>query len=218
MDLGQQTIAGDFLDPASNPWLQQAMASAIQPQLDAYERVFAPQLASQGIQSGAFKGSSARQFADQALIQDVASNIQNTVTQMAFQNLARERELQQQAPQMISAAAGLQQLSPEILGQVGQGIRGLEQQQIDDAILRLQEQIEAPFRPLMPLASILHGADIGSTQMLNQPQPSPALLGITGAMGGASLGSQIGGQIGAGYPGYGAGLGALAGGLSSAFL
>lgn len=217
MNLGQYTTAGGFLDPSTNPWLQAAMGSAIQPQLEAYERVFAPQLASAGIQAGAFKGSSARRFADQALMQDVASNIQNTVSEMAFQNLARERELQQQAPMLIDAAARLQQLSPEILAQVGAGIRSLEQQQIDNAILQLQEQIEGPFRPLMPLASIIHGGDIGSTQILQQPQPSAALRGITGAIGGASVGSQVGGQIGQGYPGWGAGLGGLLGGLGSAF-
>jgi hypothetical protein len=216
MNLGQQTAAGDFLRAESNPYLQSAIQAAITPQLQAYERVFAPQLASQGIQSGAFKGSSARQFADQALYQDIATNIQNTASSMAFENLARERELQQQAPQLIDAAARLQQLHPELLGQVGGGIRGIEQQAIDEQLLRMQEQIEAPFRPLYPLASMLQGTDIGSTATVSQPRPSPATRGILGAMGGAGMGYELGSNVGD-YGGWGAGLGALLGGLGSAF-
>ena len=101
----------------------------------------------------------------------------------------------------------LNQLSPELLNAVGLGQRNLAQRPLDEALLQFQESINAPFRPLFPLASIIQGGDIGSSFSTTVPTPSSLSQGIIGALGGAGAGSQIGGEFDQG------GLGAILGGL-----
>jgi hypothetical protein len=103
-------------------------------------------------------------------------------------NFERERLLQTQAGSIIDQGAQLQQLSPEILSQVGLGQRELAQRPLDEALLQFQEMITAPFRPLFPAASIIQGGDIGSIFSTQVPGPSAISQGITGALGATAAG------------------------------
>ena len=191
--LGQSTAAGAFLSPDSNPFLRQTIEAANRPTIENFQRNILPSFNSRAIQGGAFKGSSAREFVQAQLASDLSNTIGDTSAQLANQNFARERQIQQNAPFLIDAGARLNQLSPEILGQVGQGIRGLEQLNIQDQLLRLQEQNEAPFRPLFNLASILQGSDIGSS--VKEKSSGSSGGGAGQAIGGAIAGAGLLGNI-----------------------
>jgi len=219
--LGQETAAGKYLDFSSNPYAQAALMSALKPTISNFENSVMPQFNSAALQSGAFKGSSARDMAFNQLGDAFGGNLANTAADFQFKNYMAERQLQQNAGQLIDQGARLNQLSPEIMSQVGAGYQDLYQTQLDEQLLRFQEQQQAPFRPLMNLASIIHGGDIG-TQFTNfGPQPSKAAGGITGALGGAAGGyglASAAGATGAGALGGAAGLGGLLGGLGGALL
>lgn len=162
LNLGLQQAGGAFLNAGANPYLQSAIGAAFQPTIQAYQRQLLPALQSQGIQSGAFKGSSAREFAEAQLASDVNQQLMNTASQMAFANYGQERDLQQNSPYLLQQGAGLQGLSPQILSEVGAGQRGIEQRGIQENLMKLQEQIEGPYRPLLQLAQILQGTNPGS--------------------------------------------------------
>lgn len=220
LGLGQAQAGGAFLNPYSNPYFSQNLQASLAPAMDAFQRGVMPQFNSQAINSGAFKGSSARDFAMGNLANDFGRNLLNTAGQVGMQNYGQERQIQQQTPQMLQQAAALQQMSPEILAQVGAGQRELMQRPLDEALLQFQEYQQAPFRPLGPLASIIQGTNIGTTDRTTVPRPSPLASGITGALGGGALGLGLanaagygGGWGGAASGGLGALLGGLAGGL-----
>jgi len=219
LNMGQATAGGAYLHPQSNPYLAQTMQFAMQPAIEQFTRGILPGMESQAIQQGAYKGSSARDMATAQLGSDFARNLMGTTAAMGMQNYGQERQLQQNAGQIMDQAARLMQLSPELLSQAGQAFRGFDQRMLDEALLQFQEQTQAPFRPLMPLASIIQGGDIGKSITQMTPQPSQLATGITGALGGAGLGADIAGTAGWGNLGTGlsTGSGALAGGLAGMF-
>jgi len=218
-NLGQATAQGYFLDAANNPYLQSAMQAAANPAIQNFTNSVMPQFNSQAVNSGAFKGSSARDLATNQLASGFGNQLTDMFSQMSMQNYGAERQLQQNAGQLIDQSARLNQLSPEILAQTGEGWRALQQRTLDEALLQYQEQIQAPFRPLMPLASIIQGGDIGSSMTTMTPQSSAAAQGIAGALGGAGMGAGVAnafgqqGGWGAGITGLGGALGGLLGGL-----
>jgi hypothetical protein len=192
------------------------MQYAMDPAIQAFTGSVMPQFSSQAIQSGAYKGSSARDMATAQLASDFGRNLMGTTAAMGMQNLMGERQLQQGAGTMMDEAARLMQLGPDIYGQTGEGWRALQQRMLDEALLQYQEQIQAPYRPLMPLASIIQGGDIGSYMTQMTPQASPVARGISGALGGAGLGAGAASTFGqTGLPaGLMTGLGGLLGGAA----
>jgi hypothetical protein len=222
LNLGQATASGAFLNPASNPYLQDAIGYALQPAVEQFTGSLLPAFESQALEGGAFKGSSARDMAVSGMANQFGRNLLGTAATIGYGDYANERMLQQQAPQMLDAAARLQQLSPEILSQAGLGQRELQQRILNEQLLQFQEMQQAPFRALGPLASIIQGTDIGSTgfsRVSGGPQSSGLGRGIAGALGGAQMGAGAAGLLnasggyGAGMTGLGALLGGLAGGL-----
>lgn len=214
LGLGQAQAQGQFLTPDANPFLQQTIQSAIQPQIQAFRDTILPGFESAAIGAGAFKGSSARDIVQSQLGDSLLGNIGRTAGNIAFGNFANERQLQQNAPGLIDAGARLNQLSPSLLGQAGESVRNLEQQGLDERLLQFQEGQTAPFRPLFPLASIIQGGNIGQQSQQVFPRPSPIAAGIQGALGGGAAGAALGNAFGSQsgfFPGGGALFGALGG-------
>lgn len=52
-----QTLSGQFLDPATNPYLQATYAEAARPMIQSYQQSVAPSLMAQAQRAGAFGGS-----------------------------------------------------------------------------------------------------------------------------------------------------------------
>ncbi|KKN65228.1 hypothetical protein LCGC14_0484040 [marine sediment metagenome] len=217
LNLGNFTAQGGFLTPESNPFLGANIEAAIRPIAQQFENSILPNFQSNAIQSGAFSGSSARDLAFNQLASGFGQQVLDTGTNIAFENFQRERQLQQNAGNLLDQGSLLNQLTPELLAQVGLGQRELAQRPLDEALLQFQEGINAPFRPLFPLASIIQGGDIGSAFQTNVPKPSAISGGLIGGLGGASAGANIAGEIGQGdNAGWAALLGALGGGAGGA--
>lgn len=208
--LGEATAAGAFLHPGSNPYLQANIEAASRPVLENLFQQVLPGIQSQAIQKGAFGGS--REGITEATAGVGALNtIGDLASQMIAQNYAQERGFQMQAPQLTAQGVALQQLPGQILGQVGDVQRQLEQEQINAQIAAFNEQAIAPFRPLFPLASIIQGGNIGQTAT-QTGMPTAQVGGIGSTLQGALGGAAIGNQVGTGHP-Y---IGALLGGLGAA--
>jgi hypothetical protein len=213
LNLGSFTAQGGFLTPESNPFLGANIEAAMRPITQEFTQSVLPQFGSQAIQSGAFGGSSARDLAFNQLASGYGQQVLDVGTQIAFDNYMRERQFQQQAGQLLDQGAMLNQLTPELLAQTGLGYRELAQRPLDEALLQYQESLQAPFRPINAIASIIHGGNVGAA-FPNIPQPSALSGGILGALGGASAGVNIYGQGGGeGNEGLAALLGGGLGGI-----
>ena len=215
LNLGQQQARGDFLNAESNPYFMNNLNASLRPITQEFTNSVLPQFNSQAISSGAFGGSSARDMAFNQLASGYGQQMLDTGTGLAFDNYQRERQHQQNAGQLIDQGSLLNQISPQLLSQIGLGQRELAQRPLDEALLQFQESINAPFRPLFPLASIIQGGDIGSTFSTQVPQPSALSSGLVGALGGAGAGSQVAGAFDMGNQGTGwaTAIGTLLGGL-----
>jgi hypothetical protein len=191
----QNILSGQYLDPSTNPYLQQT-----------YQRAagdVTSSLASQFAKAGRY-GSGAMTETMGRSLGDIASQIYGGAYQ---QERARQLQAAQLAPQLA------QQDYADIsrLAQVGQSREGLQEAALADAMQRFQFEQQKPYTKLREyLASI--GAPAGQQTVSMQPQYrnlGANLLG--GALGGAQLGSlaQLSpmGTLGA------AGIGGLLGGF-----
>jgi hypothetical protein len=208
LNLGLQQASGAFLDPRSNPALRANIVAATRPVFEAFDRARLG-AASQGI-------ASRRDLLESNLIRDLEREVGDVSSRMIAENFARERGLQQQAPELIDAAVRLSQVQPELLAQAGLGQRQLEQLEIEERLRAFEEAIESRFRPLLPLASLIQGTNIGQQTRTSAPSAGPIGGGITGALGGAAGGGALASAAGQNQD-LGAILGALAGGAAGAF-
>jgi hypothetical protein len=206
MQLGQDTASGQYLNPSSNPYLQGTINAALQPlQTDFNNRYNQLNSSFQG--AGAFDNIR-RNFGISDLETQRAQALGGVSSQLAYQNYANERNLQMQAPQLISAGAQLNQIPSELLAQVGDVQRQFSQDAIANQQAMFEEQANAPFRPLMPLSNILSAISPGTT-VKQTPNVNKTAQGITGALGGAATGAAIGSVV----PVIGTGIGALGGAI-----
>ncbi|MGI9297773.1 MAG: hypothetical protein ACR2QC_07735 [Gammaproteobacteria bacterium] len=176
-DLLGRTIAGDFLDPASNPFLAATIEAAVRPARAAFEEDVLPALqlgfAGAGQQTQA-SGSSPFVREVRQAGRDLENTIADTAARISAQNLARERAIQAQAPSQVAQVEAQQinnlvnvlqaQALPRLIEDLGVE-RGLQEFQ-----LRLQRL----------LAVLGIGADIAS--------PTPVLIPPTGGEAGAAGG------------------------------
>jgi hypothetical protein len=189
----QNILSGQYLNPATNPYLQQTFQRAagdVQSQLGS---MFA---------KGGRYGSAAMAETAGRTMGDIASQIYGSAYN---QERARQLQAAQLAPQMAQQDyADIAQLA-----QVGQAREGLQEAALADAMQRFQFEQQKPYTKLREyLASI--GAPT-SQQTVSQ-QPIYRNLGAN-LLGGALGGAQLAGLV----PGMTGGMGAIGGGLLGAF-
>jgi hypothetical protein len=169
----QNILSGQYLNPATNPYLQQTFQRAagdVQSQLGS---MFA---------KGGRYGSAAMAETAGRTMGDIASQIYGSAYN---QERARQLQAAQLAPQMAQQDyADIAQLA-----QVGQAREGLQEAALADAMQRFQFEQQKPYTKLREyLASI--GAPYAQQTVSQQPiyrNLGANLLG--GALGGAQLGS-----------------------------
>ena len=169
----QNILSGQYLNPATNPYLQQTFQRAagdVQSQLGS---MFA---------KGGRYGSAAMAETAGRTMGDIASQIYGSAYN---QERARQLQAAQLAPQMAQQDyADIAQLA-----QVGQAREGLQEAALADAMQRFQFEQQKPYTKLREyLASI--GAPTSQQTVSQQPiyrNLGANLLG--GALGGAQLGS-----------------------------
>lgn len=195
-DLGTATARGDFLDPASNPWIQGAVEAAQRPLRDQLDQNVL-QIGDAAQLSGAYGGDRERLLRGQAL-GDFNKNALDVANTTYYNNYTNERQLQQNAPALLAAANSLGLAPGQLMGVLG------DQQFAWDS--------EMPWTGLDNMASLLSlGSQYGTTNTVGtQPVQGGGIGGFTqGAVGGASAGSAFG-------P-WGAGIGGVIGGLGGLF-
>jgi hypothetical protein len=196
-NLGTATARGDFLDPASNPWIASAVEAAQRPlreQLD--QNILSIGDAAQ--RSGAYGGDREQLLRGQAL-GDFNQSALDIANQIYFQNYQNERNLQQNAGALLSQGNALALAPGQLLGALG------DQQ--------YQWATDMPYAGLDRLAQILQlGSSYSNQNTVSTGTPATAgglQTGLSGALGGASAGAAFG-------P-WGAGIGAAIGGLGGLF-
>jgi len=211
LELGRKQLRGDFLDPASNPFLRDTVDAAIRPVIENFNEQLLPSLRS-GIEGAGAFDSTRRQLLESDLGARVSNQIGDISTNLFGENFARERGIQQTSPGLLSAGAS-QFLLPNLLRSgVGQAFQQDEQLGLQNELAQFREQREAITRPgqaALPFLRSAAGAPAAQTQI--SPGTSPFAGGLQGGLG--ALGAL------AAIPGIGlplAGLGGLLGGVAGA--
>jgi hypothetical protein len=219
-NLGLDTIAGRYLRPESNPYLEATTQAAIRPLVESFRETIVPTIRSSAIEQGAF-GGSRQGLTENLAARDLARQIADTTAKINFANYTQERQNQlTQGPAALEAGFNLQRQPIGMLAQVGDILRGFAQEPIDEALWRYNQAREAPFGPLLNYSSIVQGLTpalgtrSNTTTQSNIQGPSQFSQFLQGALGGAAGGAGLGSLLGAGTAGAGAlGGGAALGGL-----
>lgn len=200
------TANGDYLN--SNSYLQGAINAAVQPITNAFSSEVMPGIDSNFSSAGRY-GSGLQGQAYSDAEQNLAQQIGNVSSQMAYQNYGDERQRQMQASALAPSAAQTDYTDLGMLGQAGQGYDQYNQNLINADIQKYNYNNNAQWNFLNDYIGLLNGATGGSSTTTGQQPGSTAGGAITGALGGAMGGAYLGSII----PGLGTGLGALGGGL-----
>lgn len=204
--LANRTIAGDFLSPDSNPYLQGQIDAALDPVSRKYTESIMPSIASSAMANDAFGGSredllrleAGRNFANEA---------GNITKDIVGQNYANERQAQMLAPQMLATGQQLNLMAPQVLGQAGQTEAGWANQDIQDAMTRYQLDQAAPWNGMDAYSSIVNGGNYGGTSTSNVINTAGGTSQLTntilGALGGGGMGALGASALGLGTGGWG---------------
>jgi len=221
IDLGQKTLAGDFLNPQTNPAWNGMVEAALNPVTQRYTQQILPGIRSQSVANGAYGGS--REAIAQGLAaQGFAREATDATSRLAYSLYGDERNRQAQAPSMISSGLGLQFAPSEYLSNIGGQYRGFTQDAINNALAGRDDLRTSPWAGLPEYSGIVQAGYPGSSAtQRNYNTTNPFASGLAGALGGAALGAGIGELTGAqGLAGYAPylGIGAALGGLGGAFI
>jgi len=197
-NLGLRTARGDFLDPATNPWIASAVEAAQRPLRDQLDQnVLA--IGDSAQLAGAYGGDRERLLRGQAL-GDFNRNALDVANQTYFQNYQNERNLQQNSGALLSQGNALLTAPGMLLGNLGDQ--------------EYRWAADMPWTGMDRLAQILSlGNGYGTT---NNTSTGPAGSG-GGGVGGAASGALGGASAGSAFGPWGAGIGAILGGLGGLF-
>jgi hypothetical protein len=216
--LGQlgQTAAGGFLQ--GSPMQQRAIEAATRPITQQFESQVLPGISSGFSRAGRY-GSGAMQRAQAAATEAYGRALGDVGTNIAYQDYARERGLQQQAQLAQSALAQAAPsffqasfLPAQALGQVGAAREAIAAQPLQEQIQRFQYGQQLPYQQLQGYLSSVYGTPMGSSQGI-MPQTQTNRLGQAVGLGtlGFLGGQALQGQFGQYAPVAGAALGGLLG-------
>jgi hypothetical protein len=226
--LGQigQTAAGGFLQ--GSPYQQAAIQAATRPLQQQFTESTLPAIQSAFSRAGRY-GSGAQERAI-AQAQEATSRAMGDVTaNIAYQDYARERGLQQQAIAQQAALGAMapqfyqaQMLPAQTLAQVGQQQEAIAAQPLQEAIQRYQFGQQLPYNQLQGYLSSVYGTPLSQSIYAPTPQYQNTMMNTVagaglGYVGGQALGSFLGGTpfsltSPSGYGLTGAGIGGLLGG------
>lgn len=125
-----RTTAGEFLDPASAPFLQQTIDLALGRQSENFLQNVVPGIESAAQAGGAF-GGSRHGLVEAAGQRDLLREQADAASQIAFQNYSNERQAQQNVPALLQQ---LQSLQTDPAQGILQGSMADRQNQLEAAI------------------------------------------------------------------------------------
>ncbi|MBA4275101.1 MAG: hypothetical protein C0436_05550 [Alphaproteobacteria bacterium] len=209
INMGQATADGAYLN--ANNYLLPAMQQSVLPIMQQTFDMTMPQIGSAAQEAGAF-GGSRHALMERYALKDMNQQVANTISNMFNTNYQNERTLQQNAPGLIQQGMTMNTATPELLANAGTQQYNLDNLQTQNALMRFQDSINAPWRAVMPYTNILSGVGMpGGTSTMTTPQGSAAQGAVGGAMGGGMLGYMASGgnpywTLGGAAAGGGAGM------------
>ena len=188
-----KTMAGDYLNPATNPYLTSAMDAATRPMREAFTEDVLPSIDTAFSQAGRYgSGLQARQ--QQRAAEDYLQSLGDVGSRMAYSNYADERARQEAATSAAPAMAELDYLGLERLGQVGAAQEELAARQLQEDIDRFNFAQEEGRQRLAEYLPQVTGGQY-STQTTAQPLYSDDTARYLGY--GATGANILGGLFGA---------------------
>ena len=197
-----QTAGGGFL--TGSPYQAAAIQAATRPLQQQFEQSTLPALQSAFSKAGRY-GSGAQERAIGQAQEATSRAIGDITSNIAYQDYARERALQQQALGQQAALGAMapqfyaaQYLPSQQLAQVGAAQEAIAAQPLQEEMARFQFAQQLPQQQLSSYLSSVYGTPLGSygTQSTQLPQ-NTLMGGIAGAglgyLGGTALSSLTGG-------------------------
>jgi len=185
-----------------------AIQAYANPIIENFTNKIAPRLTSSAIDAGAYGGSKAQQFYNQAA-KDTSQTLADTASRVALDWDQASKTAAGLVPTLANQSLA-QSLSPaDIYSNIGATERGFDQQSINDEIAKWNELTQSPFAGLGQYAGLVQGAagNYGSQTTYGYQQPGSNFSNALGlGLGGLSM---LGG--GGGLTTLGMNLGAPAG-------
>jgi len=183
------TINGKYLDPATNPYLQQTFDQAANRVTDAFGRGTAAQTAAQTdarfARAGAFGGSAWNEMQG-ANQQALGDSLAGMAANIFGNNYAQERNRQQQASQFAPNLAAQDYRDAEALLNVGGMQQGQGQAYLTDDMNRFQQAQQYPYQQFQTFGQLFN-PNLGSQNTQTMPGVSPVAGSLGGALGGLSM-------------------------------
>lgn len=179
------TIGGKYLDPASNPYLQQTFDTAADRVTDAFSRGTAAQTDARFARAGAFGGSAWNEIQG-ANQQALGDSLSGMAANIFGNNYAQERNRQQAATQFAPNLAAQDYRDAEALLNVG----GMQQQQgqnyLTDDMQRFMQAQQYPYQQFQQFGQMFN-PNMGMNTTQTMPGVSPFAGAMGGALGGLSM-------------------------------
>lgn len=134
-NLTASTLAGDYLNPASNPYLTSAMDAATRPMREAFTQDIMPGIDAAFSGAGRY-GSGMQARTQERAAEDYLQSLGDVGSRMAYSNFADERARQAAAGVQAPMMAELDYLGLERLGGIGAAQEGMAARQLQEDIDR----------------------------------------------------------------------------------
>lgn len=141
------TLGGQYLDPATNPWLSKTYDAAASDMTRNYSNAVVPGINGTFSQAGRY-GSGAHQQAIGDAGRTLSSQLGNMGTQLYGQNYAQERGNQMNVMGMSPQLANADYNDASMLMGAGDAQRAFQQEGLADAYTRWQQAQQAPYSNL----------------------------------------------------------------------
>jgi hypothetical protein len=199
--LGLATARGDFLRPDSNPFLAAMGEAATRPLYDQFTNVINPAITDQAIAQGAY-GGSGQDISQERAAAGTARAAGDTLAGLYGNAYAQERQLQQNAPALLSAGHELGLMPGRGMIALDEMIRQSNQLGLDNQRQRFMEEKQAPWYGLGELSQILTAGGFRTTNTTatkdNPNYVDPFTNALKIGLGGASTIASLGGMGGFG--------------------
>lgn len=179
------TINGDYLNPSTNPYLQQTFDQAANRVTDAFSRGTAAQTDARFARAGAFGGSAWNEMQG-ANQQALGDSLAGMAANIFGNNYAQERNRQQQASQFAPNLAAQDYRDAEALLNVGGMQQGQGQAYLTDDMNRFQQAQQYPYQQFQTFGQLFN-PNLGSQNTQTMPGVSPVAGALGGALGGLSM-------------------------------
>lgn len=179
------TINGDYLNPSTNPYLQQTYDQAAKRVADSFARGTAAQTDARFARAGAFGGSAWNEIQG-ANQQALGDSLSGMAANIFGNNYAQERNRQQQASQFAPNLAAQDYRDAEALLNIG----GMQQQQgqnyLTDDFSRFQQAQQYPYQQFQQFGQMFN-PNLGMNSTQTMPGVSPFAGALGGALGGLGI-------------------------------